>query len=79
MVLLARVERLRENPPSAEWDGSWHLDQKGPGLFAATSRGLATGVWLLMTHSESPISQYLFSLKAAHCAPLPRLVEWLRK
>ncbi len=28
MVLLARAERLRDNPPSADWDGSWHLDQK---------------------------------------------------
>ena len=30
MVLLARAERLRGNPPSADWDGSWHLDQKSP-------------------------------------------------
>jgi class 3 adenylate cyclase len=30
MVLLARAERLRDNPPSADWDGSWHLDQKSP-------------------------------------------------
>jgi class 3 adenylate cyclase len=30
MVLLARSERLRDNPPSADWDGSWHLDQKSP-------------------------------------------------
>ena len=28
MVLLARAERLRDNPPPADWDGSWHLDQK---------------------------------------------------
>jgi adenylate cyclase len=28
MVLLARAESLRDNPPSAGWDGSWHLDQK---------------------------------------------------
>jgi class 3 adenylate cyclase len=28
MVLLARAERLRDNPPSVDWDGSWHLDQK---------------------------------------------------
>ena len=30
MVLLARAERLRDNPPPADWDGSWHLDQKSP-------------------------------------------------
>ena len=28
MVLLARAERLRDNPPSVDWDESWHLDQK---------------------------------------------------
>ena len=27
-VLLTRIERLRDNPPSADWDGSWQLDQK---------------------------------------------------
>jgi adenylate cyclase len=27
-VLLTRVESLRDNPPSADWDGSWRLDQK---------------------------------------------------
>ena len=30
MVLLTRVESLRDNPPPADWDGSWHLDQKNP-------------------------------------------------
>jgi adenylate cyclase len=30
MVLLARAESLRDNPPSAGWDGSWRLDQKSP-------------------------------------------------
>jgi class 3 adenylate cyclase len=30
LVLLARVDRLRDNPPSADWDGSWRLDQKSP-------------------------------------------------
>jgi class 3 adenylate cyclase len=30
MVLLARAESLRDNPPSADWDGSWRLDQKNP-------------------------------------------------
>ena len=30
MVLLARAERLRDNPPAADWDGSWRLDQKNP-------------------------------------------------
>jgi class 3 adenylate cyclase len=29
-VLLARAERLRDNPPPADWDGSWRLDQKDP-------------------------------------------------
>jgi adenylate cyclase len=29
-VLLTRVESLRDNPPPADWDGSWHLDQKNP-------------------------------------------------
>jgi adenylate cyclase len=28
MVLLTRIESLRHNPPPADWDGSWHLDQK---------------------------------------------------
>jgi adenylate cyclase len=28
MVLLTRIESLRDNPPPADWDGSWHLDQK---------------------------------------------------
>ena len=31
MVLLTRVESLRDNPPPADWDGSWRLDQKNPG------------------------------------------------
>jgi adenylate cyclase len=30
VVLLARVEWLRDNPPPADWDGSWRLDQKNP-------------------------------------------------
>ena len=30
MVLLTRVESLRYNPPPADWDGSWHVDQKNP-------------------------------------------------
>jgi class 3 adenylate cyclase len=29
-VLLTRVESLRDNPPPADWDGSWRLDQKNP-------------------------------------------------
>jgi class 3 adenylate cyclase len=28
MVLLTRIESLRDSPPPAHWDGSWHLDQK---------------------------------------------------
>ncbi len=30
MVLLTRVESLRDNSPPADWDGSWRLDQKSP-------------------------------------------------
>ena len=30
LVLLASAEKFRVNPPSAGWDGSWHLDQKTP-------------------------------------------------
>jgi adenylate cyclase len=30
IVLLARVESFRDNPPPADWDGSWRLDQKSP-------------------------------------------------
>jgi class 3 adenylate cyclase len=30
LLLLARVEKFRGNPPSADWDGSWRLDQKTP-------------------------------------------------
>ena len=30
MVLLTRIESLRDNPPPTDWDGSWHLDQKNP-------------------------------------------------
>jgi class 3 adenylate cyclase len=29
-VLLARIERFRDNPPSDDWNGSWRLDQKDP-------------------------------------------------
>jgi hypothetical protein len=28
MVLLTRVESLRDNPPPADSNGSWRLDQK---------------------------------------------------
>ena len=28
LVLLARAEKFRADPPSADWDGSWRLDQK---------------------------------------------------
>jgi len=28
LVLLSRVNSLRNNPPAADWDGSWRLDQK---------------------------------------------------
>ena len=30
MVFLTRIESFRDNPPPADWDGSWHLDQKTP-------------------------------------------------
>jgi class 3 adenylate cyclase len=30
LLLLARVEKFRGNPPSPDWDGSWRLDQKTP-------------------------------------------------
>jgi class 3 adenylate cyclase len=30
LILLARAENFRVNPPSADWDGSWRLDQKTP-------------------------------------------------
>jgi class 3 adenylate cyclase len=30
LVLLARAEKFRVNPPSAGWDGSWRLDRKTP-------------------------------------------------
>jgi class 3 adenylate cyclase len=28
ITLLSRIESLRANPPAADWDGSWRLDQK---------------------------------------------------
>jgi class 3 adenylate cyclase len=28
LALLERIGALRANPPAAEWDGAWHLDQK---------------------------------------------------
>jgi adenylate cyclase len=28
LALLSRIKSLRENPPVADWDGSWRLDQK---------------------------------------------------
>ena len=39
MALLTRVESLRDNPPPADWDGSWHLDQKNPATTAPTDVG----------------------------------------
>jgi hypothetical protein len=27
-TLLGRLESMERNPPAADWDGSWHLDQK---------------------------------------------------
>ena len=44
MVLLTRVESLRDNPPPADWDGSWRLDQKnaatGPADVGKQSNGV---------------------------------------
>jgi class 3 adenylate cyclase len=28
LIMAARVESYRENPPADDWDGSWHLDHK---------------------------------------------------
>jgi adenylate cyclase len=27
MALLKRVESLKANPPSRDWDGAWHIDK----------------------------------------------------
>jgi len=27
MTLLKRVESLKANPPSHDWDGSWHIEK----------------------------------------------------
>ena len=44
MVLLTRVESLRNNPPPADWDGSWHLDQKSPATGPTDVGRLSNGV-----------------------------------
>ena len=44
MVLLTRVESLRNNPPPADWDGSWHLDQKNPATGPTDVGRLSNGV-----------------------------------
>ena len=44
MVLLTRVESLRDNPPPADWDGSWHLDQKNPATGPTEVGRLSNGV-----------------------------------
>jgi class 3 adenylate cyclase len=28
MALIKRIDHLQANPPAADWDGAWHLDQK---------------------------------------------------
>jgi adenylate cyclase len=28
LALMARIHALRANPPAADWDGAWHLEQK---------------------------------------------------
>ena len=57
MVLLNRVENLRDNPPAADWDGSWRLDQKNLRSDLLTSVDSQTA-------SEACTS----SLKAALCS-----------
>jgi hypothetical protein len=44
MVLLNRVENLRDNPPRADWDGSWRLDQKNPATGPTDVGRLSNGV-----------------------------------
>ena len=44
MVLLTRVESLRDNPPPADWDGSWRLDQKNPATGPTDVGRLSNGV-----------------------------------
>ena len=44
MVLLTRVESLRDNPPPADWDGSWRLDQKSPATGPTDVGRLSNGV-----------------------------------
>ena len=44
MVLLTRVESLRDNPPPADWDGSWHLDQKNPATGPTDVGRLSNGI-----------------------------------
>jgi class 3 adenylate cyclase len=44
MVLLTRVESLRDNPPPADWDGSWRLDQKNPATGPVDVGRLSNGV-----------------------------------
>ena len=43
-ALLARIESLRDNPPPADWDGSWHLDQKSPATGPTDVGRLSNGV-----------------------------------
>jgi hypothetical protein len=43
-VLLNRVESLRDNPPAADWDGSWRLNQKNPGTGPTDAGRLSNGV-----------------------------------
>jgi Adenylate and Guanylate cyclase catalytic domain len=44
MVILTRVENLRDNPPPADWDGSWRLDQKTPAIGPTDVGRLSNGV-----------------------------------
>jgi class 3 adenylate cyclase len=44
MVLLTRVESFRDNPPTADWDGSWRLDQKNPAAGSTHVGRLSNGV-----------------------------------
>ena len=54
IILLARVERLRDNPPPADWDGSWRLDQK---RMARPLRGGCRDWLLIQSASTYPASR----------------------
>jgi hypothetical protein len=43
-ALLSRLESLRDNPPRADWDGSWQLDQKNPATGPTGVGKLSNGI-----------------------------------